>query len=75
MGINLLKHAFKLCKIILDKMQYGFLPGRVTVVAVFVLRRLTEKFITKSKKLFFVFVDLGKAFDQVPGEVICFALS
>ena len=38
-----------------------------------VLKRLTEKFRAK-KKLFFIFVDLEKAFDQVPREVIYFAL-
>ena len=57
-GIKLLVHAFKLYEKILDgrlrevvdidKMQYGFMPGRGTVDAVFVLRRLTEKF--KAKK-------------------------
>ena len=71
-GIKLLEHAFKLCEKILDgrlhevvdidKMQYGFMPGRGTVDAVFVLRRLTEKFRAKNKKLFFVFVDLEKPF-------------
>ena len=83
-GIKLLKHAFKLYEKILDgrlrevvdvdKMQYGFMPGRGTVDAVFVLRRLMEKFRAKNKKLFFVFVDLEKAFDWVPREVIRFAL-
>ena len=82
--IKLLEHAFKLYEKVLDghlrevvdidKMQYGFMPGRGTVDAVFVLRRLSEKFRAKNKKLFFVFVDLGKAFDWVPREVICFAL-
>ena len=48
--IELLKHAFKLYEKILegrlrevvdiDKMQYGFMPGRGTVDAVIVLRRL-----------------------------------
>ena len=52
---------------------YGFMPGRGTVDAVFVLRRLTEKFRAKNK-LFFVFVDLEKAFDRVPREAIQFAL-
>ena len=83
-GIKLLEHAFNLYEKILDgrlrevvdidKMQYGFMLGRGTVDAVFVLRRLTEKFRAKNKKLFFVFVDLEKAFDRVPREVIRFAL-
>ena len=50
------------------------MPGRGTVDVVFVLRRLTEKFRAKNKRLFFVFVDLKKAFDRVPREVIRFAL-
>ena len=57
----------------IDKMQYGFMPGRGTIDAVFVLRRLGEKFRTKNK-LFFIFFDLEKAFDLVPREIICFAL-
>ena len=83
-GIKLLEHAFKLYKKVLDgclhemvdidKMQDGSMPGRGTVDAVFVLRRLSEKFRAKNKKLLFIFVDLEKAFDQVPREVICFAL-
>ena len=49
------------------------MPGRGTVDALFVLIRLTEKFIAKNK-LFFVFVDLKKAFDWVQTEVIRLAL-
>ena len=37
-----------------DKMQYGFMPSRRTVDAVFVLKRLTEKFRAKNKKFFFI---------------------
>ena len=85
-GIKLLEHAFKLYEKVLDgrlrvvvdidKMRYGFMPGRGTVDAVFVLRRLSEKFRAKNKKLFFIFVDLEKAkgLDRVPREVIRFAL-
>ena len=40
----------------------------------FVLWRLSEKFRAKNKKLFFIFVNLAKAFDQVLKEVIHFAL-
>ena len=50
-----------------------FMSGRGNVDAVFVLRVLNEKSRAKNKKLFFIFVDLGKAFDWVPRKVICFA--
>ena len=83
-GIKLLEHAFKLYEKILDrrlrevvdieKMQYGFMPGRGTVDAVFILSILTEIFRAKNKKLFFIFVDLEKAFGRVLREVIRFAL-
>ena len=45
------------------------MSGRGTVDAVFVLRRLTEKFRAKNKKLFFVFFDLEKAFEWVQGKL------
>ena len=44
-GIKLLELTFKLYEF--GKMQYGFMPERGTVDAVFVLRRLSEKFRTK----------------------------
>ena len=77
-----MEHAFKLyekifdkglCEVVdIDKMEYGFMSGRRTVDAV-CLGRLTEKFRAKNKKQFFIFVDLEKAFDRMPREVICFA--
>ena len=72
-------HAFKLYEIldgrlhgvvVIDKIQYGFTPGIGTVDAVLALRRLTEKFGAKNKKLFFALADLEKAFDQVSRELI-----
>ena len=83
-GIKLLEHNFKLYQKIPDKhlhevvdtgkMQFGFMPGRGIVDAVFILRRLTEKVRAKNMQLLFVFVDLEKAFDWVPRKVIGFAL-
>lgn len=46
------------------------MPGRGTVDAVLVTRRLSEKFKAKNKKLFFIYVDLEKAFDDVPRKVM-----
>ena len=57
----------------IDKMQYGFMSGRVSD-AVSALRRLSEKVRAKNEKLFFVFADLEKVFDRVSREVNCFAL-
>jgi len=37
-------------------------------------RHLQENFRVKGKKLYFGFVDLGKAFDRVPREVISWAM-
>ena len=59
----------------IDKMQYGFMLGRGTGDAVFVLRRLKKKNTDpKIKSCFFLFADLENTFDQVPREVIPLAL-
>ena len=50
------------------------MPGRGTVNTVFVLQRLSKTFGAKNKLFFFIFVDLGQAFDWVPRKVICFSL-
>ena len=39
----------------------GFMPGKACVDAIFILRRMQEKYLEKIKKLYHVFVDLGKA--------------
>ena len=56
----------------IDDMQYGFMPGRDTTDAIFILRQLQEKHLAKNKKLYFTFVDLEKAFDRVPRKVIAY---
>ena len=55
-------------------MQFGFVPGKGTVDAIFMVRQLQKKFLEKRKDLFFAFVDLEKAFDRVPREVDRWAL-
>ena len=52
-----------------DVMQFGFIPGRGTTGAIFILRQIQEKYIGKNRNLYFAFVDLEKAFDRVPKEV------
>jgi len=45
-----------------------------TADAIFIVRQMQENFGSKGKKLYFGFVDLEKAFDRVPREVIWWAM-
>ena len=56
-------------RIDIDEMQFGFVPGRGTTDAIFLLRQLQEKYLGKRKNLYLAFVDLEKAFDRVPRRV------
>jgi len=50
------------------------MKGKGTTDAIFIVRQMQEKFRAKGKKLYFGFVDLEKAFDRVPREVIRWAM-
>ena len=49
--------------------QFGFVPGRGTTDAIFVVRQLRE-YLAANKRLYMAFVDLEKAFDGVARKVI-----
>ena len=57
-----------------DEMQFGFMPGKGTIDAVFILRQLQEEYLDKPKKLYMCFVDLERAFDRVPRKVLEWAM-
>ena len=54
----------------IDSMQFGFMPGRGTTDALFVVRRMQDESRDKEKKLYMCFVDIEKAFDRVPRKVM-----
>jgi len=55
-------------------MQFGFMKGKGTTDPICTVRQMQENFRIKGKKLYFGFVDLEKAFDRVPREVIRWAI-
>ena len=50
------------------------MSGKGTTDFIFIIRQVQEKHHAKKKKLYFAFVDLEKAFDRVPREVVRWAL-
>ena len=83
-AIKFLEHGLKVLERVLemrigeqvkiDEMQFGFTPGKSTTDAIFIVRQVQEKFRAKQKKLYYAFVDLEKAYDRVPREVVQWAL-
>ena len=68
-GVKLIRELVKV-----DDMQIGFMPGKGTTDALFILRRMQEEFCGREKKLYMCFVDLEKAFDKDPRKVMEWAL-
>lgn len=79
-GIKLMSHAMKLWEktmnsrlramVEIGSCQFGFMPGRSTTDAIFALRTLLEKHREKRKDLHMAFIDLEKAYDRVPRELV-----
>src|SRR5437899_2557988 len=80
LGIKLLDHVLKVLERVvearlrktvkIDDMQFGFSSGKGTTDAIFIVRQVQEKLLGKQRELWMAFVDLEKAFDRVPREVL-----
>ena len=83
-GIKLNSHTMKLWKrvvearltrkVAISEQQYGLMPRKRTTNAMFALRVLMEKYREGQKELHCVFVDLEKAYDKVPREVLWYCM-
>ena len=83
-GLKLTDQVLKVLERVLDsairdmvdinEMQFGFVPGKGTTDAIFMARQMQEKHHAVKKPVYFAFVDLEKAFDRVPRDVLWWAL-
>ena len=58
---RVIEHRLRMLTRVSEK-QFGFMPGRSTMEAIYLLRRLVEKYRSTKKDLHMVFIDLEKAY-------------
>ena len=83
-GIKLISHTMKLWERVVEQRQrgmtqistnqFGFMTGRSTTEAIFLIRQVMERFREQKKDLHMVFIDLEKACDKIPRNVMWWVL-
>ena len=79
-GIKLMCHMMKVWERVMERRmrditevsenQFGFMPGRSTMGAIFLLRRVIEKYKEKKRDIYMIFIDLKEVYDRVPRDII-----
>jgi hypothetical protein len=83
-GIKLMSHIMKLWERIIEhslrrvtnvtENQFGFMSGSSTMEAIFLIRQLMERCREQKKDMHMIFIDLVKAYDKMPRNVMWWAL-
>jgi hypothetical protein len=79
-GIKQMSHIMKLWERIIKhrlrgvtnvtENQFGFMPGRSTMEVIFLIRQLMKTCREQNKDMHIIFIDLKKAYDKVPRNVM-----
>jgi hypothetical protein len=54
--------------------QFGFMLGRLTMEAIFLIMQLMERYREQKKDLHMIFIDLEKTYDKIPRNIIWWPL-